>query len=74
MVSYLIFYKQESGKGFTKPVSNRKLLSEITGISYWTLTNHFIREGRVWVYYEDKGVYILRFGEIERGRQRISKR
>ncbi len=72
-MGYLLFDKKPDGKGFVKAFTYRTQVSEFTDIPYGTLTNHFIREKRVWHYYEDKGIEIIHFPGIEKGRQRIQK-
>ena len=72
-MGYLLFDQQEDGKGFVKAFSNRRQVSEFTEISYDTLTDHFMRKKQVWHNYEDKGILIVHFHGIEKGRQRVSR-
>lgn len=70
---YLVFDKKPEGKGFVKAFSNRTVLSEFVGISYNTLTNHFVRDKLTWRYYEEAGVMIIHYESIEKGRQRVQR-
>ena len=72
-MGYLLFDKKEDGQGYCKGFSNMRLVSEFTGISYSTLSNHFIRERRVWHYYKDKGIMVIHFHDVEKGKQRVQR-
>lgn len=60
--------------GLSKHFANRKILSDYLGIPYGTLTNHFIRDGHVWHYYEDQDVLVVRVSGVEKGRQRVYRK
>ena len=69
---YLIWDRRsDNTRGIAKAFSNRTVLSEFTGINYHTLTHHFVRNKEVWHYYEDQGVYVIKFEGLEKGRQRV---
>lgn len=70
---YIAFYKKEGNDAFVKVFSNRRTLSEFLGINYNTLTHHFVRLGHVWHEYEKQGITIIRFQDIEKGRQKVKK-
>jgi hypothetical protein len=70
-MGYLIFDQKPGGKGFVKAFSNRKLVSEFTGISYDTLTHHFSRNWEVWHYYEGPDIMVIHYEGMEKGRQGI---
>lgn len=59
----------ESGKGVSFSTSNKRTLSEKTGISYWMLVRLFTREGRKY-YVHDDGTVIIRSSLFYRGRGR----
>jgi hypothetical protein len=72
VMAYLVWDRgKDERKGIAKAFSNRTTLSEFTGISYHTLTHHFVRKGEVWHYYEGPGIYVIYFEGMERGRQRF---
>lgn len=73
-MGYLICDLKEDGGGFIKAFSNRRQVSEFTEISYSTLTNHFVRERRVWHRYADKGIMIINYPEVEKGKQRVHRK
>lgn len=65
---YIVFSKRADGHGFAVGYNNRRVLSDATGINYNTLTNHFVRRGEVWHYYEDEGVFVIRVRAVLKGR------
>jgi hypothetical protein len=72
-MGYIAFYRKGDNGAFAKAFSNRKVLAEYIGISYHTLTHHFVREGHIYHEYEEKGITVLRFEGIEKGRQRLER-
>lgn len=71
---YLVFDKKPEGKGFVKAFNNRRVLADFIGISYHTLTHHFNRLGEVWHEYEEGDIMVIRFGDMERGLQRVHRK
>ena len=70
---YLVFDKKPENKGSVKAFNNRSVLADFVGISYNTLTDHFIRKRHIWHWYEEQGVFIIRFFDMEKGRQRVKR-
>lgn len=70
---YVVFYDRGKGRALTKGFSNRRILAEFTGISYSTLTNHFIRNKEMYHFYADKEIMIILVNGIMKGRQRIKR-
>jgi len=75
-VIYIFFWKREGKDRFTeKPIScsNKRVLSERTGMGYENLVRIFTRERRY--YWEDESHFIVKIREndIIRGKQKISK-
>lgn len=73
-MGYLVCDLKDNGGGFLKAFSNRRQVSEYTEISYSTLTNHFVRDRRVWHRYEEKGIMIINYPDPEKGRQRVHRK
>jgi hypothetical protein len=69
---YVLFVKNPGGKGFSKVFSNRRLLSAHLNMSYNTLTNWFVRQGKTWVEIEE-GTYIIKAFDLERTRHKVKK-
>ena len=72
---YTILSKgKKPNMGLSKHFTNRKLLADFIGISYNTLTDHFVRKGYVWYYYEEQDITVIKVNSIEKGRQRVHRK
>lgn len=76
-VVYVYYDKRtggETGKGNVISCTNKKVLSERTGLGYENIVRVFTRERRV--YWEGMGWVIIKIytDEIVKGRQKFSKR
>lgn len=69
---YTILSKSEKEfEGFSMGFANRQVLAEFTGINYNTLTDHFVRKGQTWHFYDDKGILVIKVNSFQKGRQRV---
>jgi len=69
---YIIFYDSGLGEGMAKGFPNRQVLSDFTGISYNTLTNHFVRQKKRYHIYEEKDLMVIKVSGMMKSRHRVN--